>query len=84
MAIKVICNRCGKEIDANTYSFSYHQQLGYGSVHDGDELSVDPVSYTHLQIILAASVRFHRAICVAWLRMLSMPFRWHLHVLQTI
>jgi len=41
MAIKVICNRCGKEIDANTYSFSYHQQLGYGSVHDGDELSVD-------------------------------------------
>lgn len=21
MAIKVICNRCGKEIDANTYSF---------------------------------------------------------------
>ena len=40
MAIKVICNRCGKEIDANTYSFSYHQQLGYGSVHDGDELSV--------------------------------------------
>ena len=41
MAIKVICNRCGKEIDANTYSFSYLQQLGYGSVHDGDELSVD-------------------------------------------
>lgn len=38
--MKTICNMCDKEF-AMGDDFSINHQFGYGSVHDGDDISVD-------------------------------------------
>lgn len=36
----LICNHCGKELDFFDLQndFSIHKRIGYGSVHDGDDV----------------------------------------------
>jgi len=43
VADKVCCNMCGKELDVfdmdNDYSMA--KKIGYGSVHDGDDIKLN-------------------------------------------
>ena len=41
MATKVFCNQCGAEIKEYEFHLSDTERIGYGSVHDGDELDFD-------------------------------------------
>lgn len=40
MTQNLICNHCGKELDFFDLQndFSIHKRIGYGSVHDGDDV----------------------------------------------
>ena len=40
MKENLICNHCGKELDFFDLQndFSIHRRIGYGSIHDGDDV----------------------------------------------
>ena len=42
MTQNLICNHCGKELDFFDLQndFSIHRRIGYGSVHDGDDVHI--------------------------------------------
>ena len=41
--VKTVCNICGKDFDKldEAENFGLHYKVGYGSVHDGDEIDLD-------------------------------------------
>ena len=43
MSRTIICNKCGKVMDACDMQMEFHVRkiLGYGSEHDGDEIELD-------------------------------------------
>lgn len=38
---KRFCNKCGKEIDEHYENISIKKRIGYGSVHDDDDMDLN-------------------------------------------